>query len=446
MTTSGAVIRIGLLLAIAVLGVSLISFTYEPKSVFSVEAKIAANITVPDDYARISWAVGNASAGDTILVRSGVYDESDIVVNKTLTITGESADTTVVDGEGTGQNIFSITADNVLLENFTLQNTNPSLFPNPAVYLYNVSSVLVKNVITLNVSYGLEIRASNFTSVTGCEISESSSGIYLHDKSYNNTFLGNTLRNNSAGITIADAISQFNRVYQNNFVNNDNQTLTFGGVNYFDNGYPSGGNYWSDYSASDLKWGVSQNQNGSDGILDFPYAPSVLPLDDYPLANLVKNLEVSSGGQAFPVRVSTNVTVTGYSFNISEKSLNMFVNSSPGVVGACRVSIPKVLLSCENSSNWAITTYQGGQTAAYLPLEDAENTYLYFAYNHTATTNRVEIRGTNAIPEFPFMLPMLSFGLLILTLIVVLRKLGSRKRGKMDYPPLDTPWTSFGSK
>ena len=36
----------------------------------------ARTIYVPEDYARIQWAVDNASAGDTIIVRDGIYTEN----------------------------------------------------------------------------------------------------------------------------------------------------------------------------------------------------------------------------------------------------------------------------------------------------------------------------------------------------------------------------------
>ena len=36
----------------------------------------AKTIYVPDDYAKIQWAVDNASAGDTIIVRDGTYYEN----------------------------------------------------------------------------------------------------------------------------------------------------------------------------------------------------------------------------------------------------------------------------------------------------------------------------------------------------------------------------------
>ena len=57
-----------------------------------------------------------------------------------------------------------------------------------------------------------------------------------------------------------------------------------GGTNYFDNGYPSGGNYWSDYSCNDVYYGPNQDIPGSDGIGDTQYIISGDGnTDNYPL-------------------------------------------------------------------------------------------------------------------------------------------------------------------
>jgi len=376
-------------------------------------------IVVPDNYTKISWAVGNASEGDTIFVKSGVYPESSILVNKTLTIIGENAETTVIDGEGTAQYIFHVIASNVVIENLTLQNTDTSFSVQaPAIRIYNVTNVTVKNAITRNVFYAVEILSSNLTKIMSSKFSESvHSGIYLHNTSCNNTFVGNTIENNTNGIYIAEPTSQYNRFYHNNLINNTNQIVTFGGLNYFDNGYPSGGNYWSDYAGVDSYSGPYQNETGSDGIFDEGYLG-----DNYPLANPLTSLNVLVGGQTFLVQVSTNVTVTTCSLNSSEKSLNLFASSSIGSMGACRVLIPKGLLSCENLSDWIILIYNDdGQIPSWsLVLEDVENTYLYFTYNQTAVTNRIMIRGTNVIPEFSWL--TMPIVLIILTLIIVIAK------------------------
>jgi len=57
----------------------------------------------------------------------------------------------------------------------------------------------------------------------------------------------------------------------------------FPSINIWDDGYPSGGNYWSDYTGVDLKSGPSQDQPGSDGIGDTAYVIDANNQDNYPL-------------------------------------------------------------------------------------------------------------------------------------------------------------------
>ena len=55
------------------------------------------------------------------------------------------------------------------------------------------------------------------------------------------------------------------------------------GVNIWDNGYPSGGNYWDDYTGEDNFHGPNQNFPGGDGIGDTRYyIPEYNNTDNYP--------------------------------------------------------------------------------------------------------------------------------------------------------------------
>jgi parallel beta-helix repeat protein len=59
----------------------------------------------------------------------------------------------------------------------------------------------------------------------------------------NNVVSGNNITNNRDGIA---AYTSSDKIYHNNFVNNGHQVmLAIGGI--WDNGYPSGGNYWSNH-------------------------------------------------------------------------------------------------------------------------------------------------------------------------------------------------------
>jgi parallel beta-helix repeat protein len=88
---------------------------------------------------------------------------------------------------------------------------------------------------------------------------------------YGNSISGNTVTNCAYGISFT---TDNNTVYHNNFINNAQQVNEKGANTTWDDGYPSGGNYWSDYNGTDA--------NG-DGIGDIPYIIDEYNWDNYPL-------------------------------------------------------------------------------------------------------------------------------------------------------------------
>jgi len=104
---------------------------------------------------------------------------------------------------------------------------------------------------------------------------------------FDNTISGNNITENSEyGIWLYRGFVQ-NTIYHNNFVNNTEQVYTDGLAHVWDDGYPSGGNYWSDYSIRyptvvDDYHGENQDILGSDGIWDSPYVIDVNNQDNYP--------------------------------------------------------------------------------------------------------------------------------------------------------------------
>jgi hypothetical protein len=79
----------------------------------------------------------------------------------------------------------------------------------------------------------------------------------------------NIVSNNSYGIYLED--SSNNQIFHNNIFNNTDQAFDEIGNNYWDNDYPSGGNYWLDYTGMDKYKGPNQDIPGKDGIGDSPY-------------------------------------------------------------------------------------------------------------------------------------------------------------------------------
>jgi len=152
---------------------------------------------------------------------------------------------------------------------------------------------------------GFNLDSSSNNVLLGNNVTDYWDGIYLIS-SPDNTMFGNTLsKNSNAGIEIAYSssitVSENNitnngcgivlnlshnvTIYHNNFVNNTIQAYANqSSSNLWDNGYPSGGNYWSDYGGVDVFCGVYQNETGSDGLGDSPYQISSTDQDHYPLA------------------------------------------------------------------------------------------------------------------------------------------------------------------
>jgi parallel beta-helix repeat protein len=137
---------------------------------------------------------------------------------------------------------------------------------------------------------GIMISQSNGNRVFANNVTNYALGIFLSAHDYdvtNNTICDNVLQKNVYGLFIQESDTEGgpsvhdNSIFHNNFINNtyqaaSNRELTIG-HNSWDDGYHSGGNYWSDYDGTD---------SDHDGIGDTPYAIDANNIDRYPLMSL----------------------------------------------------------------------------------------------------------------------------------------------------------------
>ena len=100
----------------------------------------------PGNYTTIQEAVDAASNGDSVFVFDDLapYTEN-ITISKTLTLEGENKLTTIIDGSHGWGSSFHITADNVTITKFTIQNTGTG------VYIGGVRETASYNQITDNI-------------------------------------------------------------------------------------------------------------------------------------------------------------------------------------------------------------------------------------------------------------------------------------------------------
>ena len=256
----------------------------------------ARTIYVPDDYAKIQWAVDNASYGDTIFVRNGTYIEN-VVVNKSLTLRGEDRTTTIIDGGGSGH-VIKVTANAVTISDFTVRNSD-NYYGGAGIYLSSGFSTLTNNIlmynyygiylvysdknkitynnINTNDGYGIYLDRSDNNEITDNDVSKNYYGIYF-EGSDNNDIIDNNVSDNYYGIYL-DYYSRYssnygsnnndiidndvsdnaygiylysycdnNRIYHNNIIDNGKQAYNYGvWANSWNESYPIGGNYWSDH-------------------------------------------------------------------------------------------------------------------------------------------------------------------------------------------------------
>ena len=141
------------------------------------------------------------------------------------------------------------------------------------------------NNITANEWDGIRLSNSSDNTISGNNITNNEHGIWLTVSSNYNSVSGNKITNNWGGIRLYD--SSDNKFHHNDFVDNTQQIYNYenASTNVWDDGYPSGGNYWSDYGGSDSYSGPYQNLTGSDGIGDTAHVIDENNQDNYPLMN-----------------------------------------------------------------------------------------------------------------------------------------------------------------
>ena len=165
---------------------------------------------------------------------------------------------------------------------------------------------------------GVYLRASSDNTLSGSTLTNNTrDGLYLA-ASHRNTIFENEIAGNGgtgANVTSSDA----NRVFHNNFAGNARQAID-DRANVWDDAYPSGGNYWSDYTGADEFRGPDQDIQGSDGIGDDLYAIDADSPDRYPLmgpfqtgsgrlpASPLVRAAVLAGGSLADVEVSWDVS------------------------------------------------------------------------------------------------------------------------------------------
>ena len=195
----------------------------------------------------------------------------------------------------------------------TVQNLTLAKNAQAIVLAFTTNSTVIQNYFTKN-EYDIYLCGSQDNNITRNNMTNDWYGVCLRN-SLNNTIQENTVMwSNYYGILTFNAShnrivkntiaawygiwlesSSNNLIFHNNFVGTTtHEFFSRDSVNVWDYGYPSGGNYWSDYVGLDSLKGPYQNETGSDGIGDTPYVIDAHNVDHYPLMNSMPDVAVTS--------------------------------------------------------------------------------------------------------------------------------------------------------
>ncbi len=173
-----------------------------------------------------------------------------------------------------------ITADNIVLDLNGYSIIGSGGCDWLGIDIVNRKNVTIKNGGIRNWMVGIYLYGTDFMIANNEITSNSWSGMELSDAD-SSMITDNNFVSNGYGFDLGWG-STDNMIFHNNFI--DNKVKIYGGpwFNIWDNGYPSGGNYWSDYTGVDIYSGPYQNEPGSDGIGDTPYVIDGNNEDKYP--------------------------------------------------------------------------------------------------------------------------------------------------------------------
>jgi len=275
-----------------------------------------------------------------------------------------------------------VNSTQITVSNLTLEKNGQGI-----LLAYTENSSIINNSLVNNRA-GIELFSSQNNTITNNNATENMYGI-TQSESSSNFLLNNKVTSNQYGIKLTD--SNDNVIHSNAFINNTLQIIISQSTNIWDNGYPSGGNYWSDYTGVDLKSGPNQDQPGSDGIDDAPRIIDVNNTDRYPPMNPITIHDVAVNlttprtilGQGYNLLI--NVQATNKGNRIESANITVLVNTTVITTQIINLTIGTTALA----QAWNATGFTRGNYTMSVDIEpvpgETDTADNSFTYNNAIT-------------------------------------------------------------
>jgi parallel beta-helix repeat protein len=299
------------------------------------------------------------------------------------------------------------------------------------IYLYGSNgNIITGNNASSNNAGGIHLRSSNGNSIIGNNVSLNYLGIYLGFSSGNN-IIGNTVSNNVFGFDFyydSNNNDTSDNLIYHNIMDNPGQAIDeTNNSNQWDNGYPSGGNYWSDFDepsedAYDDYQGINQDDATSgDGIVDNgtvggggknPYIIDDDSQDNYPLLYFYESPFLFPGWNLISVPLiqsDTNLGAVLSSINNSYNSVWAYnISDSYDHWKHYHTSMPAKMNDLGNIDHtmgfWIYITEPGGVLFNYSGTQPTENQTieLYTGWNLVGYPSKSNKLRDDALGDLTF--------------------------------------------
>jgi parallel beta-helix repeat protein len=435
-------------------------------------------LLVPSQYSTIQAALFAASSGDTIIVSSGVYNETNLVITQNgLTLQGQDKTNTIIDGQNSNKNITVVKANNAMIRGFTIRKAGTE-YGAFGVYVYSSNNTVLKDIVFSNCTFSVRAEKSfNVTVASSSFFGDSgnmaSAGVYALNSqtglvvngTFNANHVGVFLRN-STGFTVRNnnfsssiylgvdvAYSTQNLVVKNTFKNNNSSIV----IKYYGDNEVIG-NSISDSQTAGLI--MSSQPNSTNNVIhhnNFINNAQQVKFVSSPLANIwdlasgqiaegnywsdYKSTDfdrngigdtvytIATGNQdSYPLTGPfTEFTVTSQTgtynvYTISNSTITDFSFDKTAKHFSFSVSDASGTLGvCRIVFPWALlsqpyTVYMNGISQFPSPIYNSTHAALYFSYTHSSQPSNVII-----VPEFPAVL-IVAFLLILTYLAAILKK------------------------
>lgn len=138
---------------------------------------------------------------------------------------------------------------------------------------------------------------------------------------------------------------------------------------------------------------------------------------EFAVADRVEH-DVDAEGRNFTVWIASNSGVNGFEFQQQEKKVAFFVEGNDGTTGVTEITIPKELLS----GQMTVLIDQNVVAKENVLLKSDTEAETTFEINYKHSIHRVEVAGTNVVPEFPLALVIMAAGVGMITVTTAVFK------------------------